>query len=90
VAGDLADRVVNAVRSDHPPRLVPAGARWYAAAAVLLIAVGITGTLMAREAGTSTNAPRWANAAPRWADLDDTLVDVLVDGPRYAPDLEGN
>ncbi len=85
VAGDLADRVVAAARAGRPPRLVPAGARLYAAAAVLLMAVGITGTILARDTAASASA-----GAPRWADLDDTLVNVLVDDPRYAPDLEGN
>ncbi len=86
VTGDLADRVVAAAREGRPLAIAPAGARWYAAAAVLLMAIGISGTLMARDAGATTDF----SGAPRWADLDATvLIDVVADDPTYAPGLEG-
>jgi antirestriction protein ArdC len=84
VTGKLADRVVAAAEQGRPPMtLVPAGTRVYAAAAVLLIAVGVAGTLMARQP-----APE-VDHAVRFADFVKTYVEVLADDPGYYPDLEG-
>jgi hypothetical protein len=84
VTGDLADRVVAAAERGHPLTLVPAGARLYAAAAVLLIAVGIAGTLMVRQSASATTSH-----AVRFVDLEETTIDVVADDPKYAPGLEG-
>lgn len=83
VTGDLAERVVAAAERGRPPTLAPAGARIYAAAAVLLIAVGIAGTLLARRPASA------ADHAVRFVDLENALVEVLADDPKYSPGLEG-
>ena len=83
VTGDLADRVVAAAERGRPLALAPAGARIYAAAAVLLIAVGIAGTLLARQPADATGH------AVRFVDLEEATIDVVADDPKYAPGLEG-
>ncbi|MDJ0520889.1 MAG: hypothetical protein QNJ90_02325 [Planctomycetota bacterium] len=83
VNGDLADRVVAAAEHGRPFAVVPAGARWYAAAAVLLIAVGVAGTFMVRRSAAATTGP------VHYSDIQETLVNVVADDPKYAPGLEG-
>ena len=84
VRGDLADRIVAAAERGQPPAIVPAGARWYAAAAVLLIAVGVAGTLMARRSAPSQDLP-----SVRFVDIQEAMLDVVADDPMYVPGLEG-
>ncbi len=81
VGGELADRVVAAVQEGRPLAIVPAGARWYAAAAVLLIAVGIAGTLMVRESQPDASRP------VHYSDIQEAMVNVLADD--LLPGLEG-
>ena len=85
VHGDLADRIVAAVENDDPLRLAGAsirGARWYAAAAVLLLGIGITGTLLTRD--RPQDEPTHIR---RWATLDEELIHALATDPAYEPGL---
>lgn len=70
---DLADRVLASIESGRPPSTsAPAAARWYAAAAAALIAVGIGGTVI-------TRASRAPEPVTRTADLDE-LGPQLIEG----------
>lgn len=70
---DLAERVLASIEAGRPASgSAPTVARWYAAAAAALIAVGIGGTVIAREARTP--AP-----VSRTADLDE-LGPQLIEG----------
>jgi len=86
VTGALAERIVAeaATERNRPLAVAPAGARWYAAAAVLLIAVGIAGTLLARQA-----AAQEQGGAVRFVDIEEALVQVLTEAPELSPGLEG-
>ena len=88
VTGALADRIVSTAEQGRPLAAVPSGARWYAAAAVLLIAIGVAGTFMARQAGAQDERTRHGGAV-RFVDLEEALVQVLADDPKYSPGLEG-
>jgi len=83
VYGDLAERVVASVEHGDAPMATPAGpaaARWYAAAAVLLIGIGITGTLINHSRGSDEPTP-----IRRWATLDEELIDALTQDPEFEP-----
>ncbi len=82
VHGDLADRIVAAVEARPAPRVVSTAARWYAAAAVLLIGIGIGGTLVARSHAADEPTP-----IRRWATLDEELIHALATDPAYEPGL---
>ena len=77
----LADRVVARVAERPRLTLAPSTARRYAAAALVLLGVGVCGTLLARGARAE------ADPTPRWALLEEDLVDVIATDPRYAPSL---
>lgn len=82
----LADRVVRKVTADPSPMLRPPGAlpRWYAAAAVLLIAVGIGGTVLARR-----GAPRASDEGqqPELAVIEEAVLDLVLESPELSPRL---
>ncbi len=59
----------------------PAAARAYAAAALIVIGLGIVGTVLTQQARPDQPA------APRWAMLEEELIDVLTQDPRYEPGL---
>lgn len=83
VHGNLADRIIAAVEARPAPRVVSTAARWYAAAAVLLIGIGVTGTLLAR-----TPTPTEPRAVHELGDLDDELIhNFLVLDPAVEPGL---
>jgi hypothetical protein len=77
----LAEEGVSATSSHSHGSRAPAAARAYAAAALVLIGLGIVGTVLARQA--SAEKP----AAPRWAMLEEELIDVLTQDPQYEPGL---
>ena len=82
IHGDLADRVVaDALRRPQLVSEAPAGALWYAAAAVLLIGVGIVGTLAVRQA-----APARGDA-PRWSNLDKAMIEKITQESGLEPSL---
>lgn len=79
---ELADRVLARVeRRPRPPLAATAGARWYAAAAVVLFAVGVIGTVVTRVERAE------AQPAPRWAAVEDDITDAVALDPRLAPSL---
>jgi anti-sigma factor RsiW len=91
VSGDpdaLADRILAGLESEPlaeraPWRPVtPAVARWYARAAALLIAIGISGTLLAYPA--LGNGP---DAEPSEGADVDLFLDLMAEGPEFAPPL---
>lgn len=83
VHGSLADRIVAAAQQPDPSlSLVPA-ARWYAAAAMMLIGIGVAGTLLARPTPQDT-----APTIHELGDLDDELINNFVDiDPALEPGL---
>lgn len=88
VYGDLADRVVASVEGNPAgiaPPATPTAARWYAAAAVLLIGIGITGTLVNRTA--DADGARKPTPIRRWVALDEELIDALAQDPETEPRL---
>ena len=82
VHGDLADRIVAELPARAPALRPSRAPTWYAAAALFLIGVGIAGTLYVREA-----APTDASPTPRWADLDEELMNALAHDPAFEPGL---
>ena len=83
VHGALADRVVAAARQRAPLRAIGgSAARWYAAAAVLLIGIGVAGTLLARSRTHDEPTP-----IGRWATLDEELMQALASDPDFEPGL---
>ena len=93
VAGDpdaLVDRILadgavsNRLADREPRRISPHVARWYAAAAVLLMAIGVTGTWMAQPPRAPAPSTR-----PRVADIEDLYLDLMADGSDFAPRLTG-
>lgn len=82
VHGALADRIVADVERRGPSAGVPTAARWYAAAAVLLIGAGIAGTLLARH-----RTPSEPPTIQRWATVETDLMDALASDPHFQPAL---
>lgn len=90
---DLADRILDGLSGEAPQFLggataldrrravAPQAARWYAAAAVLLMAVGVTGTLLARP------APADRSARPQVSPFDEVFLEVLAEGSEFNPRL---
>ena len=89
VHGDLADRVVAGVLDRPTPVGAPrttaprsSAARWYAMAAVLLIGVGVAGTLVMRLQAADEPTP-----IRRWAAVEEELIDALARDPQSEPGL---
>lgn len=79
----LADRSVSNGLADRGPRRIsPHVARWYAAAAVLLMAVGVTGTWMAQTPRAPAPSTR-----PQVADIQDLFLELMADASDFAPRL---
>jgi anti-sigma factor RsiW len=80
--GALAERVLESVTRDAPPsRATNPMPRWYAAAAVLLIAVGIGGTVIARRTHPAPHRP------PELADIEEAVLDLVLESPELSPRL---
>lgn len=77
--GALAEHVLAAVAQAPPPPAVRT--TWYAAAAAILIAIGVTGTLLAHD-GIPTAAPRAAPLA--FDDVESAVVDLMFESPKFA------
>lgn len=84
-ADDLADRILRAGPRALQPRLrALSAAPWYAAAAALLMTIGVTGTLLAR-AGARNEVS--ATLPPQVGSLSEAVMDIMVDGPELLPRL---
>ena len=77
----LADRVLASLARDERRGVVSLYvARRYAAAAVLLMAVGVTGTILARPTANTT-------VTPHVAGMEEIFLDVMAEGSEFAPGL---
>ena len=83
VHGALADRIVAGVAQPDPSIAPMRAARWYAVAAMLLIGVGVAGTLLTRPTHQDTS-----RTLHQLGDLDEELINnfVVID-PAYEPGL---
>lgn len=82
VHGTLADRIVAAAGEGRPALAPPRFARWYAAAAMLLIGVGVAGTLLSRQDAPAESP----TVISRWNTLDE-ISDALAQDPAFEPGL---
>ena len=81
----LADRILAGLgQSPEADRrtVSPTVARWYASAAAVLMAIGITGTILAQP------TPHSSPAQPEVADIEDLFfLDLVAESPELAPPL---
>ena len=82
----LADRILAGLE-DQPlagrRAVSPVIARWYAAAAGVLMAIGITGTILAQPTASGDRPA----AEPHVAEIEDLFLEMVAEGPEFAPPL---